>query len=75
MVTWGEPGELKHLSTRRRRKKIDPPSSGERRGESLNRPVRGPDGVVGPVVDRHAGTGSFWKVTAQRVTPPYGQRA
>ena len=62
--SWSEPGELKHLSTRRRRKKIDPPSSGERRGESLNRPVHGPAGVVGPVNKNCAGTGSIWKVTA-----------
>ena len=33
----GEPGELKHLSTRRKRKKfIDFQSSGERNGRSLN---------------------------------------
>ena len=32
-----EPGELKHLSTRRKRKKIfDFLSSGERKGKSLN---------------------------------------
>ncbi len=34
----GEPGELKHLSSRRKRKKIfDFQSSGERNGKSLNR--------------------------------------
>ena len=33
-----EPGELKHLSTRRKRD--DSPSSGERKGNSPNRPVR-----------------------------------
>ena len=34
----GEPGELKHLSTRRnRKKKFDFLSSGERKGKSLNR--------------------------------------
>ena len=33
-----ERGELKHLSTHRRRKKtLDSPSSGERNGKSLNR--------------------------------------
>lgn len=33
-----EPGELKHLSTQRKRKQSsDPPSSGERTGASLNR--------------------------------------
>ena len=37
-ITYGrEPGELKHLSTRRKRKKtIDFLSSGERKGKSLN---------------------------------------
>ena len=36
-VYGGEPGELKHLSTRRKRKKtIDFLSSGERKGKSLN---------------------------------------
>ena len=34
----GEPGELKHLSSRRKRKKIfDVLSSGERKGQSPNR--------------------------------------
>ncbi len=37
----GEPGELKHLSTRRKRKKIDFLSSGERKGKSPNRPACG----------------------------------
>ena len=32
----GEPRELKHLSTLRKRKRSDSPSSGERRGKSLN---------------------------------------
>ena len=32
----GEPRELKHLSTLRRRKRSDSLSSGERRGKSLN---------------------------------------
>ena len=33
----GKPGELKHLSTRRKRKQFsDFPSSGERTGKSLN---------------------------------------
>ena len=37
IVYGGEPGELKHLSTRRKRKKIiDFLSSGERKGKSLN---------------------------------------
>jgi len=37
IVFRGEPGELKHLSTRRKRKKvIDFLSSGERKGKSPN---------------------------------------
>ena len=32
----GEPGELKHLSSRRKRKNIDFQSSGERNGKSPN---------------------------------------
>ena len=44
----GERGELKHLSTRRKRKKtIDCRSSGERTGKSPNRGCRGSCGVVG----------------------------
>ena len=40
-VVWGgRRGELKHLSTRRKRNQArDPPSSGERNGESLNRGI------------------------------------
>ena len=37
IAVWREPGELKHLSSRRKRKKkIDSLSSGERKGKSLN---------------------------------------
>ena len=36
---------------------IDSPSSGERRGKSLNRCVYGRAGVVGPHTKYHAGTG------------------
>ena len=40
IVYGGEPGELKHLSTRRKRKKeIDFLSSGERKGKSPNRGI------------------------------------
>ena len=47
----GERGELKHLSTRRRRKKtIDCRSSGERTGRSPNRRCRGSVGVVGAAI-------------------------
>ena len=37
IVSGGEPGELKHLSTRRKRN--DFPSSGERKGSSPNQPA------------------------------------
>ena len=44
-----KPGELKHLSTRRKRKQLsDSLSSGERTGNSLNRTDFGRCGVVGP---------------------------
>src|SRR4051812_37084936 len=64
----GEPGELKHLSSRRKghqhgclRKQTpgDSPSSGERTG---TRPVA-----------CDFGTGSVWKGAPQRVTAPYGK--
>ena len=45
----GERGELKHLSTRRRREQnVYSPSSGERTGRSPNRRRPGVAGVVGP---------------------------
>ena len=45
----GEPGELKHLSTRRKRNQTrDSLSSGERTGKSPNRDVLRRCGVVGP---------------------------
>ena len=45
----GLPGELKHLSTRRRRKKQSiPPVVAIERGSSPNRAALGPRGVVGP---------------------------
>jgi hypothetical protein len=34
---WMEPGEVKHLSSRRKRNRRDSLSSGERKGNSLNR--------------------------------------
>ena len=54
----GAPGELKHLSTRRKRD--DSPSSGERKGNSPNLPAcrQGLEGSAGgpkPEVER------FWK--------------
>ena len=40
IVYGGAPGELKHLITRRKRKKtIESLSSGERKGKSLNRGI------------------------------------
>ena len=50
-LCWSERGELKHLSTRRKRKKfIDSLSSGDRTGKSLNLCCYGSTGVVGPVM-------------------------
>ena len=54
----GERGELKHLSTRRKRNNNDSPSSGERPGNSPNRRCLGIVGVVGP---RHRKKGREWK--------------
>ena len=42
-----EPGELKHLSTLRKRKQRDSPSSGERKGNSLNHRLETDGGVAG----------------------------
>ena len=47
VVLAGEPGELKHLSSWRKREKFDSPSSGERTGRSREpelsrRPWKGP---------------------------------
>ena len=48
IVYGGAPGELKHLITRRKRKKtIDSLSSGERKGKSLNRGIAICYGVEG----------------------------
>lgn len=41
-----QPGEVKHLSNRRRRNRRDAPSSGERNGQSLNRVRAKPAGVA-----------------------------
>jgi hypothetical protein len=57
----GEPGELKHLSSRRKGHQRDSVSSGER---TRTRPVV----LV-------SGTGSVWKGAPQRVTAPYGKPA
>jgi hypothetical protein len=46
---WSKPGELKHLSTRRKRKQnSDSLSSGDRTGNSLNHNCFGNYGVEGP---------------------------
>ena len=60
----GERGELKHLSTPRRRKQIsDSPSSGERTGNSPN-PLRGnaPRGLQGHATARMTASATVWKV-------------
>ena len=44
-----EPGEVKHLSTQRKRKRSDSLSSGERNGNSLNLDACH-RGVVGPLI-------------------------
>ena len=66
-----EPGELKHLSTRRKRKKtIDFLSSGERKGKSPNRPIV----ILGGVTDTHNHLISIveqsWKAWTERVISP-----
>ena len=66
-----EPGELKHLSTRRKRKKtIDFLSSGERKGKSPNRPIV----ILGGVTDTHNHQISIvelsWKAWTERVISP-----
>ena len=59
-LSGGKPGELKHLSTRRRRKQVsDSPSSGERPGNSPNPRGSGLAGVVGP---RYRTECREWKV-------------
>src|SRR5579875_61221 len=55
-VCGGAPGELKHLSTPRKRE--DSPSSGERAGRSPNRGAATPAGVGGPSRPPAGGTGS-----------------
>ena len=55
-----EPRELKHLSTWRKRKQnSDPPSSGERTGDSPNRDRLGGPGVVGPRRGLHMHSGTL----------------
>ena len=72
----GEPGELKHLSTRRKRKQTsDSASSGERKRRSPNRGRReAPRGVVGPPLKRpRKASGTGWKAGPERVKAPYAK--
>ena len=65
-----EPRELKHLSTWRKRKKIDSESSGERNRKSPNRIqqyVRG----SGPQMALKSEAELFWKSRTKRVKSPY----
>ena len=65
----GERGELKHLSTRRRRKQVsDSASSGERTRSSPNRAGFGPGGVVGPTQRVRFQVEGLWKGPPQQVT-------
>ena len=69
-ITYGrEPGELKHLSTRRKRKKIDFLSSGERTGKSPNRGIY-PAGLWTAKVTWKLGEW-FWESQPERVKAPY----
>ena len=72
----GEPGELKHLSTRRKRKQTsDCASSGERTRTSPNRRRGNAScGVVGPSTNEQSEvSGTVWKVGPQRVKAPYAK--
>ena len=51
----------------------DSPSSGERTGNSPNRMVHGPCGVIGPRHGKNEASASRWKYAAQRVRPPYAK--
>ena len=56
----GEPGELKHLSTRRKIKQFsDSLSSGDRTGNSPNRFRLGEIGVEGPLILLYIKSGTF----------------
>ena len=70
-ITYGrEPGELKHLSSRRKRKKIfDFQSSGERNGKSPNRSACIPGfGLQNP---QPSLTERSWEDRPERVKAPY----
>ena len=85
-ITYGrEPGELKHLSTRRRgNQSRDSPSSGERKGTDGQTVERAypagvpPTGLQGrasggcrPRAQVRLGSGTAWEGRPQRVTAPY----
>ena len=61
----GEPGELKHLSTRRKRN--DSLSSGERKGRSLNRPACRA-GLEGKAETSETEVEGVWKARPKTVT-------
>ena len=63
-------GEVNHLSTRRKRKKFDFLSSGERNGNSPNPRRFGVAGVVGPGVSFLNLAESCWKADPKRVKDP-----
>ena len=66
-----EPAELKHLSRRRKRKKIDSVSRGDRKRKSPNRCACttgfGLSDARGKLAERH------WKDLGERVIPPYAK--
>ena len=66
----GEPGELKHLSTRRKRKKQSIPkvaASEMERGQTCVRALRGSDRVIDSMILMER----FWESLPQRVKAPY----
>ena len=69
-----KPRELKHLSTWRKRNQTrDPPSSGERKGDSPNRGRLGATGVVGPQCGLHMHSRTLlesWTIAGD--SPVYG---
>ena len=75
IVQEGERGEVKHLSTLRKRNQIrDFPSSGERTGNSLNLVYLFKLGVVGPQCGTVSLRGMFLKGQQNRVIAPYSKR-
>ena len=71
IVCGREPAELKHLSRRRKRKKIDSVSRGDRKRKSPNRCACttgfGLSDARGKLAERH------WKDLGERVIPPYAK--